>query len=404
MENDKNKRQSSVARKINFRVWLHTLKLVIVMDMGILIASFALFFYQNFKTSGVSVDLNQVYDFYDNYVEIGVIILIAELIFLVESLFNTKIIRKQLRTLNDLAIQAEVLAQSANQASLDHLEEVLNAADETVTSIKLGDKDLESLEIAINSLIRRLQEAKNSQARFVSDASHELRTPIAVIQGYVNMLDRWGKDDREILEESVNAIKNESDHMKELIEQLLFLARGDSGRNILNRRDFYIEEMLYEIWEESLMVDEEHIYRLDNIDVIEELIKKTADIEDVKEKSAVLDNKFHKINGDYGMIKQVARIFLQNAAKYSESHSVIRIGVYKEGAGFLIQDEGIGMNNSEISHIFERFYRSDEVRNSTTGGSGLGLSIAKWIVDAHEGKIEVLSRPEFGTRFMVSFK
>ncbi|WP_031557593.1 sensor histidine kinase [Lachnospira multipara] len=404
MENDKNKRQSSVARKINFRVWLHTLKLVIVMDMGILIASFALFFYQNFKTSGFSVDIKQVCDFYDNYVEIGVIILIAEFIFLVESLFNTKIIRKQLRTLNDLAIQAEVLAKSANQASLDHLEEVLNAADETVTSIKLGDKDLESLEIAINSLIRRLQEAKNSQARFVSDASHELRTPIAVIQGYVNMLDRWGKDDREILEESVNAIKNESDHMKELIEQLLFLARGDSGRNILNRRDFYIEEMLYEIWEESLMVDEEHIYRLDNIDEIEKLIKKTADIEDPKEKFAVLDNKFHKINGDYGMIKQAARIFLQNAAKYSESHSVIRIGVYKEGAGFLIQDEGIGMNNSEISHIFERFYRSDEVRNSTTGGSGLGLSIAKWIVDAHEGKIEVLSRPEFGTRFMVSFK
>ena len=70
---------------------------------------------------------------------------------------------------------------------------------------------------------------------------------------------------------------------------------------------------------------------------------------------------------------------------------------------YLIQDEGIGMDSSEVVHIFERFYRSDEARNENTGGSGLGLSIAKWIVDAHEGTIDVLSRPDFGTRFTVSF-
>ena len=112
-------------------------------------------------------------------------------------------------------------------------------------------------------MITKIQEAKKSQVRFVSDASHELRTPIAVIQGYVNMLDRWGKDDPEILNEAVEALKNESEHMKELIEQLLFLARGDSGRNSLNRRDFFFEEMLHDLWEESLMIDEKHQYKLD---------------------------------------------------------------------------------------------------------------------------------------------
>ena len=72
--------------------------------------------------------------------------------------------------------------------------------------------------------------------RFVNDASHELRTPIAVIQGYVNMLDRWGKDDPDVLAESIASLKAESEHMQELVEQLLFLARGDAGRTVLRAR------------------------------------------------------------------------------------------------------------------------------------------------------------------------
>ena len=78
-----------------------------------------------------------------------------------------------------------------------------------------------------------MRETYRQQSRFVSDASHELRTPIAVIRGYADMLDRWGKEDESILDESIDAIKNESEHMQKLVEQLLFLARGDSGRNNL---------------------------------------------------------------------------------------------------------------------------------------------------------------------------
>ena len=100
------------------------------------------------------------------------------------------------------------------------------------------------------------------QSRFVNDASHELRTPIAVIQGYANMLERWGKTDEKILDEGIGAIKNEAEHMNYLVEQLLFLARGDSGRTALNKQPVMTNDLMREIYEESLMIDEKHRYRL----------------------------------------------------------------------------------------------------------------------------------------------
>ena len=135
-----------------------------------------------------------------------------------------------------------------------------------------------------------------------------------------------------------------------------------------------------EVWEESLMIDEKHVYSFDGE---ENLI----------------------INGDVAMIKQSARIFIQNAAKYSPEGTKITIKakLVNGAPSYIIQDEGLGMNQEEVSHIFERFYRSDEARNGNTGGTGLGLSIAKWIVDAHNGLINVVSSDELGTRFTISF-
>ena len=221
----------------------------------------------------------------------------------------------------------------------------------------------------------------------MSDASHELRTPIAVIQGYVNMLDRWGKDDEQILKESIEALKNESEHMKNLVEQLLFLARGDSGRNTIHYEDCDLVEMVRDVMEESAMIDEKHVYRFEGPAAARVMV-----------------------HGDPAMLKQSMRIFVQNAAKYSAEGDtiILRAGISPAAAGehagrpfYSVQDEGIGMQSSEVVHVFERFYRSDAARNSSQGGTGLGLSIAKWIVDAHSGIIEILSRPDFGTRITV---
>lgn len=163
-----------------------------------------------------------------------------------------------------------------------------------------GDKDLQSIEVALNNLLARMQESKLQQARFVSDASHELRTPISVIQGYVNMLDRWGKEDEAVLNESIEALKNESDHMKDLIEQLLFLARGDSGRNTLKPVEVDLNDLVQEVYEESMMIDETHPYEFSACPGC-------------------------MVRGDVAMLKQSIRIFVQNAAKYSEGGDTIHL-------------------------------------------------------------------------------
>lgn len=317
----------------------------------------------------------------------GKIILVIEISDVVFTLFFGVIsIRRKLKPLDDMARKAEELGRIAfDESKFANLESAIEHVnpEEQDGVVSTGNKDLEGIEIAINNLLVRMRESYRQQSRFVSDASHELRTPIAVIQGYANMLDRWGKDDEKVLEESIEAIKHESEHMKILVEQLLFLARGDAGRNHLDMQQISLKNIIHEVYEESKMIDDRHEYEI------------YEDVGDVV------------MTGDAAMIKQSARILVDNAAKYTpEGETIIlKSGINQEmKAYFSIQDNGIGMNTSEVSHVFERFYRSDEARNRQNGGTGLGLSIAKWIIDKHNGYFDVLSRPEIGTRFTVVFK
>ena len=320
------------------------------------------------------------------------------LLFQVLDLFDffsdTRRVRRKLQPLNDLAVAAEAIGQvtagtdpMASEDKMATLEQAIERATVDSPTVSTGDKDLRSIEVALNGLLRQMQEAKLQQMRFVSDASHELRTPIAVIQGYVNMLDRWGKTDEEVLEESIEALKAESDHMKELVEALLFLARGDSGRNALEFVDVNLAQVVHEVWEESCMIDDSHVYVCP---------LKDEDLDDAR----------FVTTGDLGMLKQSLRIIVQNAEKYSPDGSTITLSARREGqyVAYAVQDEGIGMTDAEVKHIFERFYRAEGARDGQSDGSGLGLSIAKWIIDAHGGTIEVLSREGVGTRFTVRLK
>lgn len=419
-----NRKMTSIARKINFSFWLRRFFAVLWLDIVIAVLLVATFMWWRTEQSSVDFfsrrtewsvagssyeslqlimsdadgkrDVYYIHDFFDYVILPACILLGVQMIQLICGLFHTDDIRRKLRPLNDLAVRAEELGVMAMQTgqdsrhgqhdmsagNLEHLEQAISGVSPDAPNAKVstGDKDLQSIEVALNNLLARMQESKRQQARFVSDASHELRTPISVIQGYVNMLDRWGKEDENVLQESIEALKHESEHMKELVEQLLFLARGDSGRNTLKLADFDLSEVMKEVWEESVMIDETHRY--------------------VYEQGSPV-----VLHGDRAMLKQSIRIFVQNAAKYSSEGDIIKLAVQQDGTSalYMIQDEGIGMQDSEVVHIFERFYRADEARSGNTGGSGLGLSIAKWIVDAHEGRIDVLSRPDFGTRFTVSF-
>ena len=101
------------------------------------------------------------------------------------------------------------------------------------------------------------------------------------------------------------------------------------------------------------------------------------------------------------MLKQTARILIDNAAKYTPENDSIILKTTTSGPAFIIQDEGIGIGSDDAAHMFERFYRSDPARSKDSGGTGLGLSIAKWIVDRHGGYFDVLSREDIGTRITV---
>ena len=288
-------------------------------------------------------------------------------------------IRRVLEPLNELALKADELSRlDFGEDKYQLLEDAISHLDADASArLTLSDSDLRGIETAINNLLTRVRESSRQQARFVNDASHELRTPLAVISGYADMLARWGKDDEKVLDEAIGAIRTETSRMQHLVEQLLFLARGDSGRTQLQPEPTDLDALMREIYEESLMIDEKHIYRFTPSG--EELV----------------------VSADPGLLKQAVRILTDNAAKYTrEGDEILLRTGRQDGRPFLqVQDSGIGMAEADVAHMFERFYRADKARSFE--GTGLGLSIAKWIVDKHRGHFEILSRTDIGTRIRI---
>ena len=342
------------------------------------------------KIFDLGVDLAHFWPMY-------IAILIWETIDLLSFFGDMRRVRRALQPLNTLALKADQLVNAdvlaADKTTSDtlvksekirSLEQAIEEANINAPKIQTGDQDLASIEIALNKLLRRMQEAKLQQMRFVNDASHELRTPIAVIRGYTDMLDRWGKTDEAVLDESIAALKSESEHMHDLVEQLLFLARGDAGRNTLTKTQFNLARITSEVCEESEMIDSSHRYTLKY------------------DQSALTDNRY-QVLADAAMIKQSIRIIVQNAARYSAAQTTISFNVScdENTVQISVEDEGMGMSEAAATHIFERFWRADNARIESNEGSGLGLSIAKWIVDNHDGSIEVLSHEGVGTRFTI---
>ena len=244
--------------------------------------------------------------------------------------------------------------------------------------VTTADDELSRLAMTFNEMIERLQKSFESQSKFVSDASHELRTPISVIQGYINLLDRWGKNDKEILQEAIDTIKNETSSMTNLIEKLLFLARTDNGTLKLEKENFQINELIDEVIKESIVIAPDHSIFNEKNDAV-------------------------MICADFRLIKQVLRAIVDNSIKYTPVKGEIRIisSVELENIIITIEDTGIGIPEEEIPNLFNRFYRVDEARSKQTGGNGLGLAIVKQIIDIHSGSISIESKPEKGTKVII---
>lgn len=259
----------------------------------------------------------------------------------------------------------------------------------TARSISVGDlntrldvvdshDELKEMAETFNEMLERIQSSVEQQNVFVSDASHELRTPIAVIQGYANLLQRWGKEDRAVLDESVTAIKNESDYMKELVDKLLFLASADKQAKKLTTSPFSLSELLDEVLKEARLIDSEHTI-----------------------KGEISENII--IDGDRSLIKQALRIFIDNSLKYTPAGGFISLKslVGSRQIMITVEDTGIGIAAEDLPYIFNRFYKADKSRSREAGGAGLGLSIAKWIIEQHKGSIKVESVIGQGTKINI---
>ncbi len=232
---------------------------------------------------------------------------------------------------------------------------------------------------AFNNMLTRIERSFIQQSRFVSDASHELRTPISVIKGYISLLDRWGKNDPSVLQESIDHIKEEISNMANLIEKLLFLARGESQHLKICNEMFFLKDLIEELIIDTKLLSSKPINYNFNTNT-----------------AIYADKKF---------FKQMLRALIDNSMKFTDKNGKINIEAYFENNSLILKvmDNGIGIRAENMPHLFDRFYRADEDRSKDTGGSGIGLSVVKWIVELYNGSISVKSEIGKGSCFTIMF-
>ncbi len=227
--------------------------------------------------------------------------------------------------------------------------------------------------------LRPIAQAMERQRRFTADASHELRTPLTLIRGNAELLSRH--PDRPIREygDVVQDIIIESDRLGRLVADLLTLARADEGRLQLALTDVDLSAMTA-----ALVREFEPLAAAKGLTLRAEIAP-----------------GLH-VRGDADRLRQLGVILLDNAVRYTQSGVVtLRLTGAHHGAVLSVSDTGPGIAPEHLPHIFERFYRADPARSSDQGGSGLGLAIARWIAEAHGGRIEVTSAPGRGSTFSV---
>ena len=248
--------------------------------------------------------------------------------------------------------------------------------------IPVGETNDELTELAttLNEMLDRLQGGISKQQKFVSDVSHELRTPASTIFGYIELLETYGMEDKGIVDESIEAIRSETRNMQKLLESLLFIARTDQNRQTLDKKVLDLNDIVNDVMKKMRTVTPTHEVKLTQNDTV-------------------------KIFGDETTIRQMLRIFLDNAIKYTPEGGNISVASKVDGNNVLltVSDSGIGISSDDLTKIFDRFFRvKSEKLVSEAKGSGLGLSIAKWIADNHDIKISVDSKLGEGTTFTLT--
>ena len=248
--------------------------------------------------------------------------------------------------------------------------------------IPLEDLSGPAREIAeqMNARLDAVASAEKEQAQFIADVSHELRTPLTVLRGSLEVAleeERLSEEYRDVIGNALIEVR----HLARLSQNLLFLARGQSGRVTLSFANIDLVKLLGEIGRNVQPAAADRGLEL-TLDVPAEPVRAFVDAD---------------------RIQQVFHNLLENAMRYTEPGGAIhlRLTSVPSEARMEVSDTGIGIPEEDLPYVFERFFRSDRARRAYSGGSGLGLSIVRWIVEAHKGTVEVQSRVGEGTIFTV---
>jgi len=232
------------------------------------------------------------------------------------------------------------------------------------------EDELVQLGITFDEMLASLQDAYTQQQRFVGDVSHELRTPLTTIRGNAELL-AAGEMHPPEQQLAIAQIRRETERLSRLVDELLVLARADSVEAFAPR-SVQLDEVLMETFADLQVVAGRRLH-VNAIDAV-------------------------TVNGERDRLKQLVVVLLDNALRYAPT-GMVDVSIADDGtdAVLRVEDDGIGIALSELPHVFERFYRGDAARRLDASGSGLGLPIARWIVERHGGQIRIESRPSHGT-------
>lgn len=265
----------------------------------------------------------------------------------------------------------------------------MNQLTANISAEKLGEakiqlenapSEVKELAQTFDQMLMRLSQSWDHQQQLVSNVSHELRTPLTLVSGYLQSTLRRGNNLTAPQREALEIATSEANRTIQLLQDLLDLARADSGQMRFHLEPLVLNDLVKEVVDMTHQYSDRLIY--------------------LKNPSTLLT-----IKGDANRLKQVLLNLIDNAVKYSEPEMPITIILehHKTHASIQVRDQGMGIPLQHQTRIFERFYRVDEARSRTTGGTGLGLSIVKTLVEGMEGTISLSSQPNKGSTFRVSF-
>lgn len=261
---------------------------------------------------------------------------------------------------------------------LRNIQEITNKInlDSLDTDVKTENNFIEFISIihSYKNMLSRLKKQTNAQIDFVNSASHELKTPIFIIGGYVDLIKRWGASDKNILMESLDSIEEETKNMSTLVTKLLFLAKDN--KDSLDFQKIYVSNIIEEIIE--------HL----------KLIYPKQEINFIPNNAVIYSDSY--------LIKQLFLNLIENAVKYGLNNPIDISISQSNNITVSIKDYGIGISKEDLEHIFDRFFRVDKARSRNMGSHGLGLSIVKNIIEVLKGDLEIKSKLNKGTTVHVT--